>query len=270
MGTGGTITGIGRYLKKKNPKIKIIGVDPVGSVYLDYFKTGKIPKIFKTYKVEGVGEDFLPKTMDFSVVDDVIQVSDKDCFITARDLAHKEGILAGGSSGMVLFAAGKVAKKLQKGMLVVLLPDSGKNYLTKFYNEEWMRDFGFLEESKDSIKPLLAKKLHLIAVSSSTTPAEAIKIMTKYQISQMPLIDNKKVVGTICEKVLVQNLFGKPKIPVTVSDIMDKNFITLAADASINQLAAVLSQKEMVIIVDKKGRPIDVLTRIDLLKHIQS
>lgn len=140
MGTGGTITGIGRFLKKKNPKIKIIGVDPVGSVYLDYFKTGKMPRIFKTYKVEGVGEDFLPKTMDFSVVDEVISVSDKDCFLTARDLARKEGLLAGGSSGMALFAARKVARKLKKGLMVVILPDSGRNYLTKFYNDEWMRN----------------------------------------------------------------------------------------------------------------------------------
>ena len=144
MGTGGTITGIGRFLKKKNTKIKIIGVDPVGSVYLDYFKTGKMPRIFKTYKVEGVGEDFLPKTMDFSVVDDVIQVTDRDCFITARDLAQKEGLLAGGSSGMALFAARKVARKLKKGLVVVILPDSGKNYLTKFYNDDWMEKEGFL------------------------------------------------------------------------------------------------------------------------------
>src|SRR3990167_8644708 len=149
MGTGGTISGIGKFLKEKNPGIKIIGVDPVGSGYYEYYKTGKMPRIFKTYKVEGVGEDFLPKTMDFSVVDDVIPVSDKDCFVTARDLARREGILTGGSGGMALFAARKVVKKLKKGLVVVILPDSGKNYLTKFYNDDWMRDFGFLDEIKD-------------------------------------------------------------------------------------------------------------------------
>lgn len=140
MGTGGTITGIGRYLKKKNPKIKIIGVDPIGSVYYEYFKTKKLSTLFKTYKVEGVGEDFLPKTMDFSVVDDVIQVGDKDCFLTARRLANEEGILSGGSSGMALYAARKVAKKLKQGLVVVIFPDSGRNYLTKFYNDEWMEN----------------------------------------------------------------------------------------------------------------------------------
>ena len=142
MGTGGTISGVGKYLKKKNPKIKIVGVDPVGSGYYELFKTGKMPDLFKTYKVEGVGEDFLPKTMDFSVVDEVIRVSDGDCFHSARRLAREEGILAGGSSGMALFGAIKMAKKLKKGILVVIFPDSGRNYLTKFYNDKWMKEAG--------------------------------------------------------------------------------------------------------------------------------
>ncbi len=268
MGTGGTITGIGQYLKKKNPKIKIIGADPIGSVYLDYFKSGKIPKIFKTYKVEGVGEDFLPKTMDFSVVDDVIQVSDRDCFETSRRLASEEGILSGGSSGMALFAARKVAKKIKKGLIVVILPDSGKSYLTKFYNDDWMRDFGFLDEPKDTIQPLLNKKLHFISVLSSSTPCEAIKLMHKYKISQLPVLEDKKVVGTVCERILMQKLYGNLKIPVTVAEIMDKDFIILPFNASVSQLAHSLSLKEMVIIMDEKGKPVDVLTRIDLLASI--
>lgn len=269
MGTGGTITGIGKYLKKKNPKIKVIGVDPVGSVYFQYFKTKKIPKLFKTYKTEGVGEDFLPKTMDFSVVDEVIAVSDKESFITARRLAREEGILAGGSSGMALFAARKVAKKLKRGLIVVILPDSGKNYLSKFYNDDWMRDFGFLDEEDKSILPMLNKKLHFISIGSKGSPQEAIELMRKYQISQLPVLENKKVVGTICERILIQNLFGKEKIPVTVADIMDRDFIALAQNTSFKQLATALSRKEMIIIIDKKGKPIDVLTRIDLLTHLK-
>lgn len=269
MGTGGTISGIGKFLKKKNPKIKIIGVDPAGSVYLSYFKTGKIPKIFKTYKVEGVGEDFLPKTMDFSVVDEVIQVDDKDCFQTARRLAREEGILAGGSSGMAVFAARKIAKKIKKGLVVVILPDSGKNYLTKFYSDDWMRDFGFLEDAQESVKQLLSKKLHFISISEEATPQQAIDQLRKYNISQMPVLDKKKkVVGTICERRLIQNLFGKSKIPVTVAEIMDREFIELAETVSITQMAQALKEKEMVIITDKKGKPIDVLTRIDLLSHL--
>lgn len=148
MGTGGTISGIAKYLKEKNPKIKIIGVDPIGSIFHEYHKTGKISKFFKNYKVEGVGEDFLPKNVNFSIIDEIITVSDKSSFMTTRDLAKKEGILAGGSSGMALFAAKKLSRKLKKGLIIVILPDSGKNYLSKIFNDEWMIKYGFLNKKK--------------------------------------------------------------------------------------------------------------------------
>jgi len=138
MGTGGTISGIGKYLKSKNPKIKVIGVDPIGSIYYQYFKTGKYPKTFKTWKMEGIGEDFVPKTIDFKVIDDVIRVNDRQAFLTARNLAKQEGILAGGTSGAALFAAQKVAKKIKHGLVVIIFPDSGRSYLSKFYDDEWM------------------------------------------------------------------------------------------------------------------------------------
>jgi len=268
MGTGGTISGIGKFLKEKNPGIKIIGVDPVGSGYYEYYKTGKMPRIFKTYKVEGVGEDFLPKTMDFSVVDDVVTVSDKDCFITARDLARREGILTGGSGGMAFFAARKVIKKLKKGLVVVILPDSGKNYLTKFYNDDWMRDFGFLDTEEESIDKLLNKKLHFISISSEASPQQAITLMRKYQISQLPVVEQKKVVGTISEIILIRNLFGKDKIPLAVADIMDREVIFLPQNTSFSQLSKSLAKKELVVITDAKGKPLDVLTRIDILSHL--
>ncbi len=268
MGTGGTISGVGKFLKEKNPGIKIIGVDPVGSVYADYFKTKKIPRIFKTYKVEGVGEDFLPQTMDFSVVDDVIPVSDKDCFVTARDLARKEGILTGGSGGMALFAARKVVKKLKKGLVVMILPDSGKNYLTKFFNDDWMRDFGFLSTKEEGIAKLLNKKLHFISIPSEASPQQAIAIMREHQISQLPVVKEKKVVGTISEIILIRNLFGKEKIPLSVADIMDRDVIFLPQNASLTHLSSALTKKELVVIIDAKGKPLDVLTRIDILSHL--
>ncbi|MEK7495008.1 MAG: cysteine synthase family protein [Patescibacteria group bacterium] len=139
MGTGGTITGIGRFLKKKNPDIKIIGVDSIGSIYYEYFKTGKYKNALKTWKMEGIGEDFIPKTMDFSIVDQVIPVSDKQAFLTARELAKSEGILSGGTSGAALYAAQKLVKKLKRGLVVIIFPDSGRSYLSKFYNDDWMR-----------------------------------------------------------------------------------------------------------------------------------
>lgn len=138
MGTGGTISGIGKFLKKKNPNIKIIGVDSIGSIYYEYFKTGKYKNALKTWKMEGIGEDFVPKTMDFSIVDQVIPVSDKQAFLTARKLAKNEGILSGGTSGAALYAAQKLVRKLKSGLVVIIFPDSGRSYLSKFYNDEWI------------------------------------------------------------------------------------------------------------------------------------
>ena len=132
-GTGGTISGIGKFLKERNPRIQVIAVDPVGSVYAEYFKTKKLKSVFKTYQLEGVGEDFIPQTIDFSVIDQVIAVSDKQAFLATRQLARKEGILVGGSSGMALFAAQKLIKKLSKGVVVVIFPDTGRNYLSKIF-----------------------------------------------------------------------------------------------------------------------------------------
>ncbi len=151
MGTGGTISGAGKYLKERNPDIQIIGVDPEGSVFYEYFKTGKAGS-FHVYKVEGIGEDYLVKDVDFGLLDDIIRVSDRNSFLTARTLARKEGIFAGGSSGAAVWAALQVAAEVDAGKnIVVMIPDSGNRYLSKFYNDEWMKQNGFLEEAQDEI-----------------------------------------------------------------------------------------------------------------------
>lgn len=143
IGTGGTLSGIGRFLKERNPAIKIVAVDPIGSVFFDYFKTGKLPTPH-VYKVEGIGEDYLVKAMDFSVVDEIIQVNDSQCFTTTRQLCAQEGMFAGGSSGASIYGALEVAKTIGQGKTIVtLLPDSGNRYLSKLYNDEWMKANGF-------------------------------------------------------------------------------------------------------------------------------
>jgi len=147
IGTGGTVSGTAKYLKEQNPKITVIAVDPVGSVFYEYFKKGKLPEAH-TYLVEGIGDDFLCPTLDFSVIDDVYQVTDKECFLLTRDLTRKEGIFAGGSSGGIVLAALRYAKEAKLGpdkTVVVILPDHGGKYISKIFNDDWMREKGFIE-----------------------------------------------------------------------------------------------------------------------------
>ena len=147
VGTGGTITGVGKYLKEKNPQIKIVGVDPEGSIYTHYFQTKEIKKDLAPYKTEGVGEDFLPRTVNFKYIDEVITVSDRQAFVTARKLAREEGILAGGSAGMAFYAAQRLVGRLNDGAIVVVIfPDSGRSYLSKIFNDQWMADNGFIKQ----------------------------------------------------------------------------------------------------------------------------
>lgn len=269
MGTGGTISGVGKYLKEKNPKIKIIGVDPVGSVFTSYKKTGKFPPLMKTYKVEGVGEDFIPSTIDFSYIDDVIQVSDKDCFVSARQLAQDEGILAGGSSGMAYFAAAQVAKKLKKGLVVVIFPDSGKSYLSKFYSDEWMRqnDFIAVDSKQVTVSSLLRLKKvpQLISVRPTDTVKNTIARMNKYGISQLPVIVGTKLVGTVNERELLSGLYEKRIGPTNhVSALVNPEVVTISVNETVEYAAQLLTRKSFAVVTENRI-PVAVITPTDLI-----
>lgn len=196
MGTGGTITGVGRYLKEQNPDIKICGVDPVGSLLLATWQAGEVPEdadVFP-YKVEGIGEDFLPSTLDLSVIDEVLSVDDKESFKWTRKIVEEEGIFCGGSSGSAVAGAVKYAQNLPEDRLVVvLLPDSGSRYLSKIFDDKWMRENGFLEATWNelSLGEVLAKKTTpgLITASLNDPMTDVIKVMKENNISQMPVLN---------------------------------------------------------------------------------
>lgn len=272
MGTGGTITGVGKFLKEKNPRIRIIGVDPVGSVFARYKKTGTFPDVMKTYKVEGVGEDFIPSTIDFRFIDDVIQVEDKDCFVTARRLARDEGILGGGSTGMALYAATKLVSRLDHGLVVVLFPDSGKSYLSKMYNDVWMRENGFLASDGrlGTIFQILESKkgAKMVSISPGDTVKNAIRLMKTKDISQMPVIDGKKVLGKVTERQLLTGLYKKSIGPTNhIRAVLDPNVTEVARDESVDYVSGLLEKENFVIVVDKNRKPLGVVTRIDLIDY---
>lgn len=272
IGTGGTISGTGRYLKEKNPHIKVIAVDPEGSVFYDYYKTGKLVEPY-TYKVEGIGDDMMAGAMDFSVIDDVIRVTDRDCFMTARKLVRKEGIFAGGSSGGAIHAALKVAETAgPDDIIVAILPDSGMRYLSKIFNDRWMADNGFPVDDSlgGKVSDLLANgKMNPIVVESKNTIREAIELMKRYDISQLPVKDNGFVLGMVYEIDLLRALAsrsGGPDDPVR--DVAERNFSSVSSGDSIATLARIFTESNDAVLVMNGNELKAVLTRIDLITYL--
>lgn len=275
IGTGGTLSGAGRFLKEKDPNIQIIAVDPIGSVFYDFFKSGK-PGKPHVYKVEGIGEDMIVEAMDFSVVDDMIQVNDKDSFLTARELTTKEGLFAGGSSGSAVWAALKVAKQAGPGKRVaVILPDSGARYLSKIFSDEWMRDHGFLEEphkGKGIVLDLLDRKAseRIISADPSDTVNKAIERMKEYDVSQLPVQNGEQLVGIIREADLLGLLVSRghsPSEPIGPSVVTD--YETISPQAPIAELVDRLATKGCdVVLAVADGKLSGILTKIDLIDYL--
>jgi cystathionine beta-synthase len=279
MGTGGTISGVGKFLKEKNPKIKVVGVDPIGSLYYDYFKTGKIPPdCLKVYKTEGIGEDFLPTTMDFSVVDDVVQVSDKDAMLATRALARKEGICAGGSSGSAVHGAIEWCRaNLAEGQTaLVLIPDTGMRYLTKVYNDEWMKECRFLEPKMElSAAAIVERKAEsktprLLSVAPHSLILEAVTLMREYDISQIPVIDGAAVVGSVREDRLIHLLINEPSAKAkAVKEVMEEPFPVVEPDATIAEVSQMLTKENPAVLLKNGGQgSFEILTKADLIRAI--
>jgi cystathionine beta-synthase len=278
MGTGGTISGAGKYLKEMNPKIKIVGVDPEGSLYYDFHKAGKIAKA-RTYVVEGIGEDFFPTTMDMGILDDVVQVNDEECFVVARRLAKQEGIFTGGSGGGCLSAALRLAQDLGvKEYVVALLPDTGMRYLSKVYNDEWMRERGYVESSVRitamevvNAKQQMGKSREMVIARPYQTVFHALKTMQEQDISQIPVFEENLPIGTMYEdQILTLALQGKDLRKLVVREVMSKPMPKVPKTAPVERITYILSHENPAIFVEMDDSKFEILTKYDLMSTVAS
>ena len=272
LGTGGTMSGVGKFLKEKNPAIKNVGADPIGSVYEGYFKTGKLTEPH-VYKVEGIGEDMLCKAMDFSVLDDVRQVDDRMCFIASRRLAREEGIFAGGSAGAAIHVAVQLAKEMGRGKTIVtILPDTGSSYISKFYSDEWMKDNGFAPEEKpgNTVRDLIrSHKGPVHAAVKGERIDKVVELMRKHGISQMPVNGKDgRVLGMIHEYDLLNALIGgTARSHDPIDSIIAPLQGVVSPDASLSALKQVFAQ-DNVAVVKEDERVSAIVTKIDLIEFL--
>jgi cystathionine beta-synthase len=274
IGTGGTISGAGKFLKEKNPEIKVIGIDPKGSILKEYFYTKKFSPIFKTYKVEGIGQDFLPGTLHFEYIDEIIEIDDRESFLAARRLTREEGIFVGGSAGTAVAGALKFAEQLsERDVVVILLPDGGARYLTKIYNEDWMRENGFLIPERVTLKYILERKSKhlqpLITIQSSATVRDALDIIKKHNISQLPVVENGKCVGSITEQNLLSVVLeNSSRVDDKVSTVMEPVLPEVQMNEEIHKAIELLAKKAPAVLVTDGTKAIGIVTRFDVVEHL--
>jgi cystathionine beta-synthase len=272
LGTGGTITGTGRYLKQRKHEIQLVGVDPIGSLYYDFVKSGRVTKPF-TYKVEGIGEDFFPKTIDLTILDEIVRVDDKECFLTARDLVRHEGLYVGGSAGAAVAGAVKYARQANKKQnILVLLPDSAAKYLSKIFNDDWMREHGFLEEesglgtTRDLLRAKHGEKV--ITARADDRVREVVARMKAHGISQLPIMKDGKLLGAVAEVDLLRYLVsGEHSLESPVEALVESDYATISLETRIENVQGLLNDARMAIVLDGDDI-VGVVTKIDLIDYL--
>jgi len=274
VGTGGTITGTGRYLKERKKDVMVVGADPEGSLF-----SAEGGEEARPYLVEGIGEDFWPETFDPSIVDRYVRVSDRDSFLTARAITRSEGILVGGSSGTAMFAALKVARELpDDALIVVIFPDTGRNYLSKLYSDSWLLQYGFLERPEIvRVEEILAAKHGtvppLVTISAHEKVRQAVDRLQEYGISQAPVVrqesaDVTAFVGSIRERTLLDRIFRDPdSLQADVAEAMAPPLPMVEFDDPMEVAFSEL-QNATAVVVAKQGEALGILTRADLLEFL--
>ncbi|MEE2961270.1 MAG: cystathionine beta-synthase [Myxococcota bacterium] len=273
IGTGGTLSGTGRYFKEQNPEIKTVAVDPVGSLYYDYFKTGKLTEA-SPYKVEGIGEDFLPSTINFEFIDDVIRVTDKECFIMARRLVREEGIMCGQSCGASIAGAVKYAEMHDKHVRIIAhLPDTAYRYLSKHLDDAWMREHGYLGPDPtfgkvDDLLSALPSRPVITAVKSDSVK-DIIARMKEFGISQLPVLHAGKLVGAVSERALLNHLVESEgsNLNDSIASVVEKSLAVVDANTPVASLGGLFNQASLIVVLNEH-EILGVITKIDLIEFM--
>ncbi|MEO8795249.1 MAG: pyridoxal-phosphate dependent enzyme [Daejeonella sp.] len=273
VGTGGTISGAGRYLKEKNPNIKIWGIDTYGSVFKKYKETGIMDKNeIYPYITEGIGEDFLPQNVNFDIIDRFEKVTDKDAALMTREIARKEGIFAGNSAGSAVAGLMQLKDELKEGdVVVIIFHDHGSRYMGKMYNDDWLRERGFLEDEKLTAKSILAKResQETITIDCDKTVLEAINTIKSMNISQMPVTQQGMFIGKITENDILNSIMDNPSVKSSsIIDIMSASFPFVDMNASIEKISGMINKDNTAVLVEDSQGQIQIITQYDILSAI--
>ncbi|MDR6944488.1 pyridoxal-phosphate dependent enzyme [Mucilaginibacter pocheonensis] len=274
VGTGGTISGTARYLKEKNPDIQVLGIDTYGSVFKKYKETGIMDKNeIYPYITEGIGEDFLPQNVDFSLIDHFEKVTDKDAALMTREIARKEGIFAGNSTGSAVAGTLQMKDRFKEGdVVVIIFPDHGTRYLGKMYNDDWLRDRGFLKDGKLTAADIIGKKDYqeIITIDCEKSVLEAINTIKSLNISQIPVTQKGMVIGKITESDILDSLIENPSIKSQpIKNITTAPFPFVDLNTSIDKISAMINKDNIAVLVEDQGK-IEIITQYDIINAISA